>query len=191
MKCPCCGSEELVWDFATGSVVCTHCGCVVDAILVYGSSDFEEAPSRRRYRDAERLYSFERALTRRRAKEAEKVFELEKKGFVVVGSRLVHIRSLAALKALESNADVKRLVEEGLKILQRVAPTMTKTIRARLALAYTVAKMLRGASPSTRELVQLFSIGKSTAARIIREANEIVQQLSQAGAGERLLPTSS
>jgi len=191
MRCPCCGSEELVWDFARGSVVCTRCGCVVDAILVYGSSGFEEASSQRRYRDAERFYSFERALTRRRAKEAEKVFELEKKGFVVVGSRLVHIRSLAALKALESNADVKRLVEEGLKVLQQVVPTMSKTIRARLAMAYTVAKMLRGASPSTRELVQLFSIGKSTAARIIREANEIVQQLSQTGAGERLLPTSS
>jgi len=192
MRCPCCGSEDLVWDFATGSVVCTHCGCVVDVILVYSSSGFEEAPSRRRYRDAERLYSFERALTRKRAKEAEKVFELEKKGFVLVGNKFIHIRSLEALKTLESNENVKKLVDEGLKIIQSVAPAMSKTIRARLALAYTVAKMLiRGASPSTSELAQLFSIGKTTAARIIREANEIIQQLSHASAGERLLPTSS
>ena len=32
MRCPFCRSENLVWDFATGTVVCASCGTVIDVI---------------------------------------------------------------------------------------------------------------------------------------------------------------
>jgi uncharacterized Zn finger protein (UPF0148 family) len=175
MRCPYCGSEELVWDYKNGAVVCSSCGCIVDTIYVSQPRASGRGGSSRA---VEKPYRFEKRLRREAVREALKRFELEKRGYVFVNGRAVHLRSLAALKNTELNSDVKRLVDEGLKVLQQVAPSLSRTIRSRLALAYAVAKMLRGSAPSIAELMQLFSVGRTTASRVIREAEEILQQFN-------------
>jgi hypothetical protein len=191
MRCPYCGSEELVWDCENGAVVCSSCGCIVDTIYVSQPRASGRGSSSRA---VEKLYRFEKRLRRKVVRKALKRFELEKRGYIFVNGRAVHLRSLAALKNTELNSDVKRLVDEGLKVLQQVAPAMSRTIRARLALAYAVAKMLRGDAASRNELIQLFSVSRTTASRIIREAKEIIQQINQINAEEgfnRFLSASS
>jgi len=32
LRCPFCGSENLIWDFATGAIICASCGSVIDVI---------------------------------------------------------------------------------------------------------------------------------------------------------------
>jgi len=173
MRCPYCGSEELVWDYKNGVVVCSSCGCIVDTIYVSQPRTSSRGGSSRA---VEKPYRLQRALKKSIVKEAKRRFELEKRGYIFVNGRAVHLRSLAALKNTELNSDVKKLVDEGLKVLQQVAPSLSRTIRSRLALAYAVAKMFRGSAPSIAELMQLFSVGRTTASRIIREAKEIAQQ---------------
>jgi hypothetical protein len=174
MRCPYCGSEELVWDYRSGFVVCPYCGCVADSIAVHqplAGSD-ENGYSRK---SVERLYRLERGLRRRLVREATKRFELEKKGFVFIDNRPVHPRSLAALRTLESNAGVKELVEEGLTVVEAVSPTaLCKSLRGRYALAYAVAKLLRGEELNLRELEKLFSVSRATAFRLSKEAEEIL-----------------
>jgi uncharacterized Zn finger protein (UPF0148 family) len=167
MRCPYCGSEELVWDYKNGAVVCSSCGCIVDTIYV---SQPRASGGGGSPRAVEKPYRLQRALKKSIVREAKRRFELEKKGYVFVNGRAVHLRSLAALKNTELNSDVKRLVDEGLKVLQQVAPAMSRTIRSRLALAYAVAKLLRGEEASLNELRALFSIGRTTAVRIVKEA---------------------
>ena len=103
-----------------------------------------------------------------------------RKEAIFVNGRAVHLRSLVALKNTELNSDVKRLIDEGLKVLQQVAPAMSRTIRSRLALAYAAIKLLRGEKASLNKLRALFLIGRTTAVRIVKEAEEMLQQLNSA-----------
>ena len=176
MQCPCCGSEELVWDYRSGFVVCPYCGCVADSIAVHQplAGSGESGYSRK---SVERLYRLERGLRRRLVREAVKRFGLEKKGFVFIDNRPVHLRSLAALRTLESNAGVKELVEEGLAVVEAVSPTaLCKSLRGRYALAYAVAKLLRREELNLRELEKLFSISRATAFRLSKEAERLVKE---------------
>jgi hypothetical protein len=173
--CPCCGSEELVWDYRSGFVVCPHCGCVADSIAVHQplASSGESGHSRK---SAERLCRLERGL-RRLAREAAERLELEKRGFVFIDSRPVHLRSLAAMRTLEGNAGVKELVEEGLAVVEAVSPTaLCRSLRGRYALAYAVAKLLRREELNLRELEKLFSVSRATAFRLSKEAEEILKR---------------
>jgi uncharacterized Zn finger protein (UPF0148 family) len=185
MKCPYCGSEELVWDYKNGAVVCSSCGCIVDTIYVSQPRASGRGGSSRAV-----PYRLQRALKKSIVKEAKRRFELEKRGYIFVNGRAVHLRSLAAMKNTELNSDVKRLVDEGLKVLQQVAPAMSRTIRSRLALAYAVAKLLRGEEASLNELRALFSIGRTTAVRIVKEAEEMLQQFNSLHISEPRKPYS-
>jgi ribosomal protein S27E len=187
MRCPYCGSEELVWDCENGAVVCSSCGCIVDTIYVSQPRAGGRGGSSRA---TEKLYRFEKRLRRKVVGKALKRFELEKRGYIFVNGRAVHLRSLAALKNTELNSDVKKLVDEGLKVLQQVAPSLSRTIRSRLALAYAVAKLLRGEEASLNELRVLFSIGRTTAVRIVKEAEEILQQFNSLHISEPRKPYS-
>jgi len=172
MKCQCCGSEELVWDYKNGAVVCSSCGCVAD--IIYDAHTYSNNGSVNRV--AERLYRLQRMVRRKMVKEAMKRFELEKRGYILVNGVVIHSRSLAALRIVESNSAVKEHVERGLRILEAFAPTkLSRSIRSRYALAYAVAKMMRNEDVSAKELT-LFSIGKSTAARVVNEAKQILEK---------------
>jgi len=176
MQCPCCGSEELVWDYRSGFVVCPCCGCVADSIAVYqplAGSSGESGYSRK---SVERLYRLERGLRRRLVREAAKRFGLEKRGYVFVDGRPIHTRSLAALRNMNTRSDVKALVSEGLAVVEAVSPTaLCRSLRGRYALAYAVAKLLRGEELNLRELEKLFSVSRATAFRLFKEAEEIVK----------------
>jgi len=176
MKCPYCKSEELVWDYKNGAVVCTSCGCVADSIYVsqpcYSS---DEGGSSRGARATEKLYRLERR-SKKKLVEAKKRLELEKRGFVVAeDGRVMHIKSLAALKTLELNPGVRDRVEKGLRIIEAVKPSaLSRTIRSRLALAYAVSTMIEGGRATLSELTALFSISRATAARLLHEAKQLL-----------------
>ena len=175
MQCPCCGSEELVWDYRSGFVVCPCCGCVADSIAVYQplTSSDESGYSQK---SVERLYRLERGLRRRLVREAANRFGLEKRGYVFVDGRPIHTRSLAALRNMTVRSDVKALVSEGLAVVEAVSPTaLCRSLRGRYALAYAVAKLLRGEELGFRELEKLFSVSRATAFRLFKEAEEIVK----------------
>jgi hypothetical protein len=179
MQCPCCGSEELVWDYRSGFVVCLHCGCVADSIAVHqplaGSGD--SGYSRK---SVERLYRLERGLRRRLVREAAERFGLEKRGYVFVDGRPIHTRSLAALRNMNVRSDVKALVSEGLAVVEAVSPTaLCRSLRGRYALAYAVAKLLRGEELNLRELEKLFSVSRATAFRLSKEAERLVKEAAR------------
>ena len=60
MKCPYCGSSNLIWDSNSGNVVCADCGSVLDTIYDYDASNFLHSDL------SELLPSYSAILLRRR-----------------------------------------------------------------------------------------------------------------------------
>ncbi len=67
MKCPYCGSLEIVWDNRTGAVVCTRCGSVLDNIYDYDASNFMHSDL------SELMPSYSAAIARRRKDKLHKI----------------------------------------------------------------------------------------------------------------------
>jgi transcription initiation factor TFIIIB Brf1 subunit/transcription initiation factor TFIIB len=80
MRCPCCGSEELVWDYKNGAVVCSSCGCIVD--IIYVSQPSASGSS------IEKPYRFEKRLRRKAVGGALKRFESRKEAILFTAAGL-------------------------------------------------------------------------------------------------------
>ncbi|BFH73357.1 TFIIB-type zinc ribbon-containing protein [Sulfurisphaera javensis] len=102
MKCPYCGSENLVWDYKNGNLVCTECGSVLDKIYSYDNyqDNNEEIilVTKSLYPDffqkIERITKYNKVRTVKR-KGLEKI--------IVYNGSLLRESSLNALKAIENN----------------------------------------------------------------------------------------
>jgi len=119
-------------------------------------------------------------VRRKMVKEAMKRFELEKRGYILVNGVVIHSRSLAALRIVESNGAVKEHVERGLRILEAFVPTkLSRSIRGRYALAYALSRIVDGEVPTRQELTQIFSVSRTTATRILREASNLLPTINR------------
>ena len=72
MKCPYCGSSNLVWDGNTGTIVCANCGSVLDVIYEYDASNFTHSDL------SELLPSYSAILLKRRKGSQQKVESYDK-----------------------------------------------------------------------------------------------------------------
>lgn len=71
-----------------------------------------------------------------------------------------------------------------MKIIEILEPSkLSRSIRSRYALAYAVASLLEGEDVATGNLVAMFLVSKTTAARILREAKQIAEKMLHLGKG--------
>ena len=96
MKCPYCGSKNIIWNEESGEVVCANCGAVLDRIYYAGSyqGDSETVTIPKSafpdfYKKVERIKKWRRPAMKRRV--------------VLYNGRYIRELSLNAVKIIESD----------------------------------------------------------------------------------------
>ena len=101
MKCPYCGSSELIWDYKTGDVVCSKCASVIDKIYytdLYEISDDITVTSKYVYYDFFRKFKRYNEYKRKIEKNEKKIRKI-----VIYNGSLIKESSLNVMKIIENN----------------------------------------------------------------------------------------
>lgn len=126
MKCPYCGSENLVWDYEHGNIVCSECGSVIDQIY----SDFEFIDNEPVVTSLSYYIDFKKKLdTYNRLKQLED--KIKKSKLVIYNGSNVKETSLNALKLIENNEKLLILYD----VIDNIPMFRSKSIKYKLALA--------------------------------------------------------
>ncbi len=123
-KCPYCGSQNLVIDYWTGSLVCGDCGSVIKENL----TDYEI----NQYKNAVRAVGgllVEHRSQKRLAVKSRTVWR---------NGKPVHVASYAALNTWKRLRAENPLLEKYLKALQEDSEVGNRSIRVKLGLAYAL-----------------------------------------------------
>jgi len=101
MKCPYCGSSEIVWDYKTGDMVCSKCASVIDKIYydnLYETSDDVVITPKYAY------YNFFKKLERlNEYKEKIKKNKRKLRKTIIYNGSSIKESSLNTMKILENN----------------------------------------------------------------------------------------
>ncbi|MEB3756847.1 MAG: TFIIB-type zinc ribbon-containing protein [Desulfurococcales archaeon] len=122
-KCPYCGSENLVIDYWTGTIVCANCGSVIEENI--SEHEINEARNPRvvkAYLASKRKHNIKLRFTRMVWKEGKPV----------------HIASYAALNTWKLLREKQPLIEEYLGKIEDHPLLIDRSIRVRLGLAYAL-----------------------------------------------------
>ncbi|AEM38077.1 hypothetical protein Pyrfu_0205 [Pyrolobus fumarii 1A] len=165
-KCPLCGAESVILDTATGTVVCTSCGYVLEenVVDVSGGTGYREdvtavQQSRTRYKPIDVDYSrlIDDEMSRRRRK-------LE---------RLANVRHATDISILTSVIERIRLdtvdgITRILKLLEEKGGLKKRSSRMKLAVAHALYEYVNGRYPNLRELASLYSVNELNLKRAFR-----------------------
>jgi len=126
MKCPYCGSTEIIWDSKGGNVVCANCGSVLDRVYITSTAYEEQVaqPSIQYelfYEIVKREREFKRVFNRNGSKWRK---------IVVHNGALVRETSLPAMKLIESNERFLIIYD----FVNSLPQFRTKTIKNKLAI---------------------------------------------------------
>mgnify|MGYP001772548240 CR=1 FL=1 len=124
MRCPYCGSENIVWDNSTGDIICASCGTVLDKIYnseAYGGNDDERVYTSKIvynefYKKIKRIDKWRKRFMGRRV--------------MVYNGMIIKETSLNALKIIESDERYLILYD----IINSIPEFKNKDIRYKLAL---------------------------------------------------------
>jgi len=194
MKCWYCGSEDVVWDYRTGSVVCRNCGLVLDMIFdaSTGFVEDEVAVLRRmspaRAMTANHLGSDLRSIEHR-VKKYEKFARHARRGVVVdvtalnPGSRIRVYRGSVdeVLKPLEES------LREFLEVIEEDPLLGSRTYRGKIAAAFILREVVtKGVTPNVSTVVKTCLVSQAQARRIIKLVERRLPRLYQAIMRKRL-----
>jgi len=181
-SCPYCGGQ-LIWNYASGEVVCSSCGAVVEKIYDYSPPlpvENEELwreirikrnPKKNRfllkYRRDYKLYR--EAVSYLRDKPW---LEIDYDKYFVTGRLVNTIKSRATINAekMISENGLWDIVERGLKIVESLNPAvLARSARGKYALAYMVARYLESRSlPHLDEVTKIFNISETSYRRMVK-----------------------
>jgi len=174
----------IIWDYNTGDVICADTGEIIDRIYDYSPARRrEEEPITIPYREARKHRRFIIKYIRdlRKYNEAKK---FEEQGFIVDFDKYLNgepysiltRRTIEALKEIEANEQIRRIIEIGKKIVEEnpyLTMYMQRTIRVRLALQYIIGSKALGLEIDRKTIMNTFKISNTTYLRLIRIANQI------------------
>ncbi|HDD25809.1 MAG TPA: TFIIB-type zinc ribbon-containing protein [Acidilobales archaeon] len=199
MKCPECGSVELVWDYKGGCVVCSACGLVIDSIYVNQVNGFRDEGL-----ENARMKAKEKVKTHKKLKvlgdqEMAKRFKLY---MDLLNNKRVKLAF--ETKALTEfiygkRAPVKILVKRGTKIdeslktrlsaiiniINKYPRLASRTDRAKYALAYMIYSLINTGRIDFKEVTRKFNLSFAHARRlysqlsseVINEAKYVMKEL--------------
>ena len=91
VKCPYCGSSNLIWDNKSGDIICAVCGSVIDKIYCE-SADIEEE-----------IVIASSEVFKKHREQLKKIKETREKKMVIYNGSLIKESSLNAMKLIENN----------------------------------------------------------------------------------------
>jgi len=101
MKCPYCGSSEIIWDYKTGDIICLRCASVIDKVFYadqYETADETIITPKSAYYDFFRKLERYKQYIDKMEKNREKVRKM-----VTYNGALIRESSLDAMKIIENN----------------------------------------------------------------------------------------
>lgn len=123
MKCPYCGSNNIIWDDKNGEIICASCGSVLDKIYygeIYDESDpqvtLPKSAFPEFYKKVKRTKTWRRPVMRRRV--------------VLYNGGYIRELSLNAVKLIENNEKFLILYD----IIDRLPQFRTRDVRYKLAI---------------------------------------------------------
>lgn len=193
MTCPYCGSQEIVYDFIHGYMVCVECGTVIDTIFIeYYEANFdrmyyvyknEGLPSTRKGIEKKRIRSKLRDYSRmnleivvyeKYAKRSRKnVYvdinaALEKELKSNTKTRVYHHKDEDKVLSLAENPEIKTIIEN---IVNKDPILSSRTPRGKVALALIIRNIVEGVEPDVNELCRLTSMSLVHVRRLISLIN--------------------
>lgn len=128
MKCPYCGSDKVIWDYANGCLVCSECGSVIDQI--YSSETYYDIEDENTL-----IPNFLYSDLAKKIENADK-FQKELSNdnlrkFIIYNGSIVRESSLNSLKLIENNEKLLLLYD----IVDSLPKFKSKSIKYKLALA--------------------------------------------------------
>jgi len=176
MRCPYCGSTNVVWDEERGEVVCMDCGSVIDRIYVL-RKDYEERSPIRSYQVRGNVG------VSRATKEFMKLLDNVKhnkklRGRAIIDSnsffnyingkigRVKIIRlSTPYLLSIRRNQEVSQV----LKLINKYPRLNSRTERAKIALALIAISFIKERQVSVSEVSRVTGLSRMHVRRLIKE----------------------
>ncbi len=169
MRCPWCGSTELVWDSERGDVICVKCGSVVDRIYVSTPSRREEdvpgfnpASCRADLSRARRCAHLSR-LTKEYLRVMEHIKSRKRLSDVVIDSSRLkefvegsghRIKVLKRRPEVVSKAVGDKCVRLALNVMASFPRLRSRTDRAKVALAMLALALAMGRKVNVKEVAE-------------------------------------
>lgn len=168
MRCPLCGSPNLVWDFERGEVVCTSCGYVVEQIYVSETRYVSETVRS----DAKGYMTLSR--------ETKKFLELMK--YVKVSRKELYIdwdsfrqyvRTGRRVRVLKLRVrpipkNLREAVDPVMKVIEKYPRLSSRTVRGKLAASLLALYLALGTRPNLVAIARLAGVSRTQLARIMK-----------------------
>jgi transcription initiation factor TFIIIB Brf1 subunit/transcription initiation factor TFIIB len=193
MKCEFCGGT-LVWDYASGEIVCSQCGVVQGKIFSSDIPGYNIASTRDQQVSAERRHThstlkpysprYKRLLklylAASKRVSSKPWLEVDYNKLFETGRFIKTITSLPSKRARESieKYNYWETVNKGLRVLEAVNPALlARSERCKYALAYIVAMVTEtGKIPSEEEVISVFNVSETSYRRLRLIATSIQSQ---------------
>jgi len=200
MKCEICGSDNLIWDYTRGDIICTSCGTIISPIYEYRTIYFKSLDEERHRATglkAKQLRFHERLL---KNKYNESLQRLQLYNSMLTSKKNIVVNELAFQEYLvgqrprvkilmhERDPELKRFIDENprlsklLKVIENIPKLGSRTLRGKVAAAYTMYIMLQGMNPDPTEVSKIAGISTVHAKRIIAEVRKhrgIIERLKK------------
>ncbi len=197
MRCPYCGSNDIVWDYVRGDVICASCGTVLERIYVteqHTNQELVQEPVKTR--TCKRYGNNRRVTLTKYTSEYLKLIDKVKrskrlKNIVIDSEQLrryvdgegppvkIFKRNPQNVQALLKDPKVKLVLE----VMLRFPRLSSRTDRAKVALALMALMLLAGRRINAREVAEKSGISTMHARRLaktLEENREFVEELKKA-----------
>ncbi len=169
LRCPLCGSHNLVWDFERGEVVCTACGYVVEQIYV--SNEVRHIPENIRH--GTRGYVTLSKETRKFLELVKHVKVSRKELYIDWDSFREYVRTGKRIRVLKLRVrpipkSLREVVEPVMKIIEMYPRLSSRTVRGKVAASLIALYLALGARPSLVTIARLVGVSRTQLARIMK-----------------------
>ena len=166
MKCPYCGSTNLVWDYQRGEVICTYCASVIDKIYVSTKPHGEWGEEHRRSSSCTSDYV---PKLKKATKDYLKILEtmssrnrnditIDTKAFWEYQKTGRRVKLLKRRVNIKYSSDLS--VRIAMDVLRKYPKLSSRTDRAKIAIALLAIALVKGAKLNTALITREVGLSK-------------------------------
>ncbi|MCD6278370.1 MAG: hypothetical protein J7J11_01675 [Desulfurococcales archaeon] len=189
MRCPYCGSSNLVWDYQRGEVVCTTCATVIDKIYIAVKPRYN-ADTDSGYSHLYSNYSMPKLKkeTKNYLKILEDIGGKKRKDMTIdTGAFWEYMRTGRRVKLLKRRVNMKyssdTTVQVAMDILKKYPKLTSRTDRAKLVIALLALALIKGVKLDTSLISKEVGLSKVHIKRLeklIRREKAFIEELKEA-----------
>lgn len=169
MRCPLCGSLNIVWDFERGEVVCASCGYVVEQIYVSGevrhASEVTHRTSKGYVTLSRETKEFLRLMKYVKLSEKELYIDWDSFRKYVRSGRRVRVLKLR-VRPIPGN--LREVVDPVMKVIEEYPRLTSRTVRGKVAASLLALSLALSQRPNLVVIARLVGVSRTQLARIMK-----------------------